>query len=178
MRYSLPYGKSNVVFEAPEEQIIFTGEMRAIPKLNDIEAALIQAMDNPIGAKPLRLLAKGKKNIVFLVEDGTRDTPLSIMMPVITDYLNRHGIPDDAMSFLTAPGTHRIMTEGEMCIRDSFTAGAALYGKVIDHRFGFFKGKTKRFSIDLYRRCAYHPYLYIHFSPSLLSKIKDRESCP
>ena len=114
MRYSLPYGKSNVVFEAPEEQIIFTGEMRAIPKLNDIEAALIQAMDNPIGAKPLRLLAKGKKNIVFLVEDGTRDTPLSIMMPVITDYLNRHGIPDDAMSFLTAPGTHRIMTEGEI----------------------------------------------------------------
>ncbi|MFR5881028.1 MAG: lactate racemase domain-containing protein [Cloacibacillus evryensis] len=114
MRYSLPYGKSNVVFEAPEEQIIFTGEMRAIPELNDIEAALIQAMDNPIGAKPLRLLAKGKKNIVFLVEDGTRDTPLSIMMPVITDYLNRHGIPDDAMSFLTAPGTHRIMTEGEI----------------------------------------------------------------
>ena len=114
MRYSIPYGKSKLTFEAPEERVIFTGEMRAIPKLNDIEASLIQAIDNPIGAQPLRMLAKDKKNIVFLIEDGTRDTPLSIMMPVITDYLNRHGVPDCAMSFLTAPGTHRVMTDEEI----------------------------------------------------------------
>ena len=31
-----------------------------------------------------------------------------------------------------------------------FTAGAPLYGKVIDYSLGFFEGETKRFSIDLY----------------------------
>ncbi|MDR1874945.1 MAG: nickel-dependent lactate racemase, partial [Synergistaceae bacterium] len=76
--------------------------------------ALCHALDNPIGAPALKDLARGKKDIVFLVEDATRNTPLDKIMPVVTNYLNRHGVSDDAMSFLTAPGTHRVMTEREI----------------------------------------------------------------
>jgi nickel-dependent lactate racemase len=114
LKYSIPYGKSQVEFEAPEKNVIFTGEMTNIPGLDDLEGAVLEAIDSPIGSAPLKDLAKGKKNIVFLVEDSTRDTPLSRIMPVVVNYLNRHGVPDEAMSFLTAPGTHRIMTDKEI----------------------------------------------------------------
>jgi len=114
LKYSIPYGKSQLEFNAPEESVIFTGEMTNIPKLEDLEEAVINAVENPIGTAPLKDLAKDKGNIIFLIEDSTRDTPLSKIMPVIVNYLNRHGIPDEAMSFLTAPGTHRVMTDQEI----------------------------------------------------------------
>lgn len=114
MKYSIPYGESALSFTAPEERVIFTGEMTNIPKVEDMEEAIVQAITRPIGAAPLGELARGKKNIVFLIEDATRSTPLAAMMPIIVDYLNFCGVPDDAMSFLTAPGTHRILTDEEI----------------------------------------------------------------
>ena len=114
MKYCIPYGKSQVEFKAPEKNVIFTGEMTNIPGLDDLEGAVLCAIDNPIGTAPLKDLAEGKKNIVFLIEDSTRDTPLSRIMPVVVNYLNMHGVSDGAMSFLTAPGTHRTMTDKEI----------------------------------------------------------------
>lgn len=114
MRYAIPYGRSEVHFELPETSVVFTGGLTPLPALSDLEHALLDALDNPIGSPPLSELARGKKNIVFLMEDATRSTPLHKIMPVVTGYLNRSGIPDAAMSFLTAPGTHRLMTEKEI----------------------------------------------------------------
>ncbi|NLD04966.1 MAG: nickel-dependent lactate racemase [Synergistaceae bacterium] len=114
MRYDIPYGDKKVYFEAPEGSVIFEGEMTSIPGIKDLRGALISALGSPISASALKDLARGKKNIVFLVEDNTRSTPLHIIMPIITDYLNENGVPDSAMSFLTAPGTHRLMTDEEI----------------------------------------------------------------
>ncbi len=114
MQYDIPYGRSRITFEVPESAVAFRGEMARLPGLPDLRAALIRAMEDPIGAPPFRDLARGKKNIVFLVEDATRHTPLAQIMPVVIDHLNRNGVPDDAISFLTAPGTHRVMTEREI----------------------------------------------------------------
>lgn len=114
MKYNIPYGKEQIEFEAPERSVIFTGEMTNIPKIEDLKSSVLYALDNPIGTPPFKELAKGKKNIVFLFEDSTRDTPLSEIMPVLVGYLNANGIQDDVMSFLSAPGTHRIMTEQEV----------------------------------------------------------------
>lgn len=114
MRYDIPYGDKKVYFEAPEESVIFEGKMTDIPGVKNLEEILISAIESPIGTPPLKDLAHDKKNIVFLVEDNTRSTPLDIIMPVITNYLNKSGIPDSAMSFLTAPGTHRLMTDEEI----------------------------------------------------------------
>ena len=103
MKYRIPYGNKQIEFEAPQRSVIFTGEMTSLPKVEDLKGAIIYALDNPIGTPPLKELAKGKKKIVFLVEDSTRDTPVAEIMPVVTGYLNDNGIQDDAMSFLTAP---------------------------------------------------------------------------
>ncbi len=115
MQYSIPFGASQVSFRVPESNpVIFKGEMKALPAITNLNEAIVKALENPIGTPPLSELVKGKKNIVFLVEDATRSTPLHLILPVIVGYLNKHGIPDSCMSCLTAPGTHRIMTEAEI----------------------------------------------------------------
>ena len=114
MRLSIPYGKSEAFFEVPEERLLFRGEMPRVPALEDLEGAILQKLDAPEGTLSLAELAKGKKNIVLLIEDNTRHTPLRAILPVLVGYLGRHGVPDSAVSFLTAPGTHRVMTEAEI----------------------------------------------------------------
>lgn len=114
MRYSLPYGEEVVHFEAPEVNVIFEGTMKVIPALPNLEAEILRMLDEPIGTPPLKEMVRDKRDILFLIEDATRSTPLADIMPVIVRYLNENGIADERMSFLTAPGTHRIMTDREI----------------------------------------------------------------
>ncbi|MDR1379447.1 MAG: nickel-dependent lactate racemase [Synergistaceae bacterium] len=114
LKYGIPYGRSQLFFEVPQESIAFNGEMTRLPALADFERALRYALDHPIETPALKELVRDKENILFLVEDATRNTPLNKIIPIVTGYLNRNGVPDDAISFLTAPGTHRVMTEWEI----------------------------------------------------------------
>lgn len=114
MKYRVPYGESFVEFEVPQEKVIFTGEVTNIPPVPDLGMAVLQALKSPVGTPPLGELAKGKKNIVMLIEDSTRNTPLDQILPVMVNYLNEWGIHDESISFLTAPGTHRTMTDQEV----------------------------------------------------------------
>ena len=131
MRYDIPYGDRKEYFDAPQGSVIFEGKMTNIPAVKDFKGELISALESPIGTPPLKELAVDRKNIVFLVEDNTRSTPLDIIMPIITDYLNKNGVPDSAMSFLTAPGTHRLMTDGE--IVEKLGAEMVRRFKVVQH---------------------------------------------
>lgn len=130
MRYSIPYGGQHVEFELPEGSVLFEGRMADLPAV-DLERAVAEALDAPIGTAPLKELIRGKRKIVFLVEDATRDTPLARIVPVITDYLAQSGIPDDAIRFLTAPGTHRIMTSQE--IEDKLGSETVRRFKILQH---------------------------------------------
>lgn len=114
MFFSLPYGRREISFEAAEDSILFTGEMGDIPAADNIAAAVINALDSPAGTPPLKELAHNKKDILFLVEDNTRDTPLKELLPIVVRYLNENGISDSRISLLTAPGTHRQMTGHEI----------------------------------------------------------------
>lgn len=114
MKYSVPYGKNTLTFDIPQRNVIFDGEVNCLPIVSNFEEDLIKAIDHPICSKPLAELAQGKHNILFLVEDNTRDTPLDKMLPIIVNHLNDAGISDSDISFMTAPGTHRVMTEEEI----------------------------------------------------------------
>ena len=48
------------------------------------------------------------------VEDGTRGTPIPRLLPYVLEELRAAGVPDDSVTLLTAQGTHRLMTEGEL----------------------------------------------------------------
>lgn len=114
MKYSIPYGKGSQEFDVRGARVVFSGEMTHLPGISDIRAELFKSLDFPIASKPFSDLASGKKNIVLLVEDNTRSTPLDVLLPMVLDYLNGCGVPDEAVTLLTAPGTHRMMTDVEL----------------------------------------------------------------
>ena len=75
MKYSIPYGNSFLDFDTYTNRVLFSGEMTDVPPVTDLRAELFRSLDAPIASEPLAALAKDKKNILFLVEDNTRDTP-------------------------------------------------------------------------------------------------------
>jgi nickel-dependent lactate racemase len=75
---------------------------------------LAEALDRPIGSKPLRALAEGKKTVVVTFDDLTRTTPTYTVTPWVVGELKAAGIKDENILFLSSYGTHRAMTALEI----------------------------------------------------------------
>jgi len=52
----------------------------------------------------------GVKNLLILVDDVTRQTPTSWILPIVLDHVARFGIPREKVDILVATGTHRPMS--------------------------------------------------------------------
>ena len=100
--------------------------MERLPEVQDFAATLRARLEAPTGTPPLGELAAGKKNVVVLVEDATRTTPVARILPGLFDHLNQAGVSDEHIEILTAPGTHRIMTDEEIRAK----VGEEAYGRV------------------------------------------------
>ncbi len=119
--------------QIPEDRILFTGEMTPLPALENFEEALRQRLDQPIGCAPLRSLISTRDRILILVEDNTRNTPVRRILPIFLDYLEKAKVPLGNVEILTAPGTHRVMTEKELT--EKIGEGIAQKVKVSQHDF-------------------------------------------
>lgn len=80
----------------------------------DETRVLRQAFASPISAPRLRAAARGKSRILILIDDATRFTPTARILPHVIDELHAGGARDENISFLTAQGTHRPMSEDEL----------------------------------------------------------------
>jgi nickel-dependent lactate racemase len=125
-RIELPYGETTISAEVPAERIVFSGEMEHLPEVQDFAATLRTRLEAPTGTPPLGELAAGKQKVVVLVEDATRTTPVARILPVLFDHLNQAGVSDEHIEILTAPGTHRVMTDEEIRAK----VGEEAYGRV------------------------------------------------
>jgi nickel-dependent lactate racemase len=132
-KISVPYGNETLAAEVPEGQILFTGEMTPLPALKNFEAELRQSLDRPIGCAPLRSLVARRDRVLILVEDNTRNTPVKRILPILLDYLQEAGVPLGNVEILTAPGTHRVMTEKELT--EKIGEGIAQKVRVSQHDF-------------------------------------------
>jgi nickel-dependent lactate racemase len=79
---------------------------------NEIEI-IKQSLNNPIGQNALKTLAIQKKNILIVVDDYSRNTPVHLILPEILKEIYSAGIPKQNIRVLIASGTHRNMTEVE-----------------------------------------------------------------
>ncbi|MBZ5581245.1 MAG: lactate racemase domain-containing protein [Acidobacteriia bacterium] len=75
---------------------------------------LAEQMSQPIGTKPLRELAEGKKRVVITFDDLTRTTPTHAMVPWVLGELEAAGLQPENILFLGSFGTHRCMTAEEI----------------------------------------------------------------
>ena len=72
------------------------------------EKLILKSLQNPIDAPDLQTFLQDKKNILIIVNDGSRSTPTQIVISVIYDQ-----IKDKKFKFLVALGTHPKPTEIE-----------------------------------------------------------------
>lgn len=73
-----------------------------------------QQLDQPIGTRPLREIAAGRKTVVVTFDDLTRTTPTYTVTPWMIEELKAAGIADENILFLGSFGTHRCMTALEV----------------------------------------------------------------
>jgi nickel-dependent lactate racemase len=108
------FGKTGLTVSLPEGPHYDVIESRSAPALADPEAALAEALDRPIGCKPLAELAAGKRTAAINVCDITRPAPNSVTLPPVLKRLHAAGIPVEGVTILIATGLHRGATEAEI----------------------------------------------------------------
>ncbi len=71
----IPYGREFIEFSIPDDNLIGVYSPQDFPAVADLKNEILQAINNPIGTKPVRELARGAKKVVLVADDNTRLTP-------------------------------------------------------------------------------------------------------
>ncbi|MFX1532536.1 MAG: lactate racemase domain-containing protein [Promethearchaeota archaeon] len=72
---------------------------------------------NPIGTPRLSDIAKGKKNAVIVVDDMTRTTQASKLLPAVFEELEKANIINEKITILLAIGAHRPMNKNDCILK-------------------------------------------------------------
>jgi lactate racemase len=107
MRITLDYGRTGMVVDLPEDRLVGPLAMRDATPLEDPQAAIARAMEDPIGSAPLKDIAKGRRNACILVCDITRPVPNRWILPPMLRILEERGIARKDILILIATGLHR-----------------------------------------------------------------------
>jgi nickel-dependent lactate racemase len=114
MQIRFAFGRHGLDLTLPDGPNYEVIESRSASALPDVQKALDQALDHPIGSKPLTELAAGKKTAAISVCDVTRPAPNWLTLPPLLRRLHDAGIPVDGVTILIATGLHREATLGEI----------------------------------------------------------------
>ncbi|MFM1768960.1 MAG: hypothetical protein RJA22_1489 [Verrucomicrobiota bacterium] len=113
MKVLLAYGQGQLPVELPDDRttVIQPGHR---PGLADERAAVLQALENPIGAPPLREILRRKPGarVCISFTDLTRATPNDRLIPWILQHLA--DVPRENITLLNQLGTHRPNTQAEL----------------------------------------------------------------
>ncbi len=113
MRVSLAYGRSHIEADLPDDRttVILPGPQKA---LEDERAAVLDALNSPIGAAPLRDGITPEARICIVHTDITRATPNERLIPWLMSYLEAAGAAAGNIVLLNGLGTHRPNTKDEL----------------------------------------------------------------
>lgn len=114
MKVTLPYGQSKVSIEIPDRNFIGMMDPAFTPAIEDLKGAIENAIDNPIGTKPLSEIVKPGKKIAVIIDDDSRPTPQSVILPILLPRLEAAGAKREDIRIVAALGSHRYMTEEEL----------------------------------------------------------------
>ena len=133
MKVTLPYGHEKVSFEIPDKNFIGMMDPEFTPAIDDLKSAIENAIDNPIGTPPLSEIIKPGKKIAVIIDDDSRPTPQSVILPLLLPRLEAAGAKPEDIRIVAALGSHRYMTEEELRKR----VGDAVYDRyeVINSEF-------------------------------------------
>ncbi len=107
MRTRLDYGKTGLEVELPDANVIGVLGLSPATPLPDPTAAVHAALREPIGARSLAELARGKEQACIVICDITRPVPNRVLLPPILQTLREAGLGPARTTILIATGTHR-----------------------------------------------------------------------
>ncbi|MBI5772721.1 MAG: nickel-dependent lactate racemase [Verrucomicrobia bacterium] len=111
MKINLAYGRGHLPVEFPEGRTTVI-EPAHNPGLPDEKAAVLAALDQPIGARPLREVVKPTDRVCITFTDITRATPNDRILPWLLERLAH--VPRENITLLNQLGTHRPNTPAEL----------------------------------------------------------------
>ncbi|MEJ2271260.1 MAG: nickel-dependent lactate racemase [Candidatus Bathyarchaeota archaeon] len=109
----IPYGKTEVCARIPTRNFLGSIEPNEKPKVEDPNAEIIRALNNPIGTKKLSEIAKENDKVTIVVDDATRATPSHIMIIPLLNELNKAGVKDENITVIFGCGSHRSVNQEE-----------------------------------------------------------------
>ena len=110
MKVNLAYGSGHLPIEVPDDRTTVI-EPAHIDGLADEKAAVLDALQNPIGSQPLLERISLDTKICIAFTDITRATPNDRIIPWLLEHL---GGPNDNITLLNQLGTHRPNTREEL----------------------------------------------------------------
>ncbi|HZK85601.1 MAG TPA: nickel-dependent lactate racemase [Desulfosporosinus sp.] len=110
MKLTLAYGKNGVSVNVPDNSTVI--EPTHLAALENEHEAVLGALRNPSGTKPLRQMVKSSDRVVIVISDITRPTPNEKLIPWILEELPH--VPLENVTIINGLGTHRDNTREEL----------------------------------------------------------------
>ncbi len=108
MRIDIPYGRDFLETYIDDDcfgEIVYPNEVA----IQDEVETLLHALENPIGCRSFDAFLEDTRDVLFIVNDGTRPTPTAKVLDIIHPKIRNYNI-----RFIIATGCHRAPTEDEL----------------------------------------------------------------
>jgi len=114
----LPWGNESISLSLPQKwEVRGILEPSSLLPCPDAKAEILRALAEPIGARRISNLARAGMKVTIVIDDGSRPTPISQMLPVVVAELEAAGVGRAQMALVPALGLHRPMAEAEIAER-------------------------------------------------------------
>jgi nickel-dependent lactate racemase len=113
MEVKLPYGRSYLSVLIPDNFGVDIIEAPQTPPATDPRGVVCTALENLLGEIKWSDFALSR-SVAIAVNDKTRLVPHHQLLPPLLEHLTNLGIPDSAITFYIAVGTHPPMTPSEL----------------------------------------------------------------
>jgi lactate racemase len=107
MRITMNYGKKGLPLELPDDWDVTVIRKKKMPVVANPQEAVEEAFSHPIGSRPLKEEAQGRRKACIAICDVTRPVPNGIVLPPLIKELISAGIEPSAITILIATGLHR-----------------------------------------------------------------------
>jgi len=118
-KFSLPwrawFGDEPISISFPDHWQVEMLAMRDAPAISpdEIAAALMRSIDAPT----IDELAKDKSRVAIAVDDLSRPTPASVILPTLLEMLNQAGLRDEQISLIISLGSHSALKPEEIILK-------------------------------------------------------------
>lgn len=115
--YHIPFSKTSLEFSLPPQMKADVLVSQPVAPIEDVNAAIQSALDNPIGSQPLRNIAHKGDRVCIVFTDITRASPDHLLVPALLKELEIAGVQDEDITLLCGIGMHRSSTPAEKVVK-------------------------------------------------------------